>query len=585
MKKQSALIVLLILLLTVIVVFVACSDSQPIDDNPQTIICNGTSDDKLQTIIYNSVPSLDKVYDGIAVSAPNLTASSDAQVNFEWYKGDAKLESAPVHAGAYKLVVTVAESNGYPSKRVEKDFSISQKEIDLEWSFVQNLVYDQQAKTMTAVAKGLVGNDVCDVTVALCGDNVNVTDYGFYYTATALSNPNYKLPAIVNSERKIISKAVGTIDSISTNLTQTYNGNKVQAPSIPQHNGDGDVSVEWYHFDTKLDEAPVNAGENYKVVITVKATANYTEAKTEHHFAIRPKKLTVNWNEDTLVYKNSNFAINNEIIADNGVHELVTVDGIIDNDAHLRFWPVYGDAKNVTSNGFTVRIITESSNYVLQDDVTFLSGKSSDEHVFYITKRAVTVPAFNGKNEIAYDGTEKTISFVETEDNKYYETDGSSVFSATEVGEYTICAVIDSKNCYWTDLGSQSTESAKVLQWTIYDPFSRAKTIYCSSGLGYSTLHEVEANETCYYHVRGFSGSWKFNTVGESDNTTGVGIHSLFLYTLDKELVFSAIGYPNNTTSIDISTLMLSQATEKLGSQFYIVVTYSDSGKVVFSIS
>ena len=119
------------------------------------------------------------------------------------------------------LTVTASDSsiiaNGGNNYEIAADndsvtLVINPKEIGLDWSVLDDLVYDGNAKELTATATGTVGTDSCTVTVTLTGDNVNVTEDGFYYTATALGNSNYKLPSAVNSNTYHITAKTVNVD-------------------------------------------------------------------------------------------------------------------------------------------------------------------------------------------------------------------------------------------------------------------------------------------------------------------------------------------------------------------------------------
>ena len=121
------------------------------------------------------------------------------------------------------LTVTASDSsiiaNGGNNYEIAADndsvtLVINPKEIGLDWSTLtpEQLVYDGNAKALTATATGTTGTDSCTVTVTLTGDNVNVTEDGFYYTATALGNSNYKLPSAVDSNTYHITAKTVNVD-------------------------------------------------------------------------------------------------------------------------------------------------------------------------------------------------------------------------------------------------------------------------------------------------------------------------------------------------------------------------------------
>lgn len=86
-----------------------------------------------------SVTQDGKTYDGTAISAPEVkdgeTSLGKEAYVVEYYQGDTKLESAPIHAGEYKVVITPTETSDYDTESsITKDFTIKAAEITLTGS-------------------------------------------------------------------------------------------------------------------------------------------------------------------------------------------------------------------------------------------------------------------------------------------------------------------------------------------------------------------------------------------------------------------------------------------------------------------
>lgn len=85
---------------------------------------------KIQSSIQITRENMDKTYDGKAVSEPTVekTGSGNAVV-FTWYVKDGenwnKLDTAPINAGNYKVVASVAEDTNYNGAEAEKTFEIT----------------------------------------------------------------------------------------------------------------------------------------------------------------------------------------------------------------------------------------------------------------------------------------------------------------------------------------------------------------------------------------------------------------------------------------------------------------------------
>lgn len=74
--------------------------------------------------------NFDKVYDGkaIEVKATDYTTNSDATPSIKWYKGETEVE-APVNAGDYRLVISVAETAKFTQASIEKAVKISKQVV------------------------------------------------------------------------------------------------------------------------------------------------------------------------------------------------------------------------------------------------------------------------------------------------------------------------------------------------------------------------------------------------------------------------------------------------------------------------
>lgn len=85
------------------------------------------------------VTVVDKTYNGKPVDSPvvkdgETSLGKEAYV-VEYYQGDTKLESAPIHAGEYKVVITPTGTSDYDTESsITKDFTIKAAEITLTGS-------------------------------------------------------------------------------------------------------------------------------------------------------------------------------------------------------------------------------------------------------------------------------------------------------------------------------------------------------------------------------------------------------------------------------------------------------------------
>lgn len=84
-----------------------------------------------------------------------------------------------------------AKAENYTLTNAAKDFAIAQRPAVLTWSGWDHLVYTGSPVNVTAAVTNLADGDECAVTVA--GGGRTDAGTGYTATATALSNPNYKL--------------------------------------------------------------------------------------------------------------------------------------------------------------------------------------------------------------------------------------------------------------------------------------------------------------------------------------------------------------------------------------------------------
>ena len=151
-----------------------------------------------QEFIYNGqefTPSVLKVKVG-TTSLPD----SEYEVSY----------SNNINAGTATVIIT-DKPGGFFTVNGSKTFVIEPKEITLSWADTV-FDFDGKAHCPLATAQGLIGDDICDVTV-----DGAMTDPGSYKAvATGLSNSNYKLPQDNSIEFKINAKPTPTATPTAT---------------------------------------------------------------------------------------------------------------------------------------------------------------------------------------------------------------------------------------------------------------------------------------------------------------------------------------------------------------------------------
>ena len=154
-----------------------------------------------------------KVYDGEAINVAAI-AKDDADIKIEFKSANADDETysttAPKNVGTYVVRVKVGETDEYKAIQVTREFQITPKEVEVEWTAPENLIYSKSAKVPTIeITSGIVAGDECEVAAELKSENDNVNVGSFKFTAS-LNNNNYKIAEsqVESDEYTITAKGV-----------------------------------------------------------------------------------------------------------------------------------------------------------------------------------------------------------------------------------------------------------------------------------------------------------------------------------------------------------------------------------------
>ena len=183
-----------------------------------------------------------------------------------------------VAAGVAEISATFAGDAYFKPGSVSYTLNVDQKEVGLSWSST-SFTYDGNAHLPTATATGLIGSDVCTITVS--GAQTNAGSYTA--TASGLSNGNYKLPA-ANTVSFTIAKATPTVTAPTAKTGLAYNGAAqalVNAGSTT--GGTLEYSLDGTTYSTTIPSA-TNVG-TYTVYYRVVGNTNYND--------LAPQELTV----------------------------------------------------------------------------------------------------------------------------------------------------------------------------------------------------------------------------------------------------------------------------------------------------
>jgi hypothetical protein len=239
------------------------------------------------TIAITSDPS--KTYDGAAVSDPTVNKSGDGAVTFAYYVGaDTKatpLASAPVDAGSYTVVATVAATGNYESASASRAFTIAKATPTPETPTLASLVY---ASGLTLADEALpAGWTWNEPTRAISVGTVSADA-----TYTPADTKNYNTVTRALSFQVVTGQ--GTI-AITEDVSQTFNGSAVEDPVVSK-TGDGAVSYAYYAGGsangTALASAPMDAG-TYTVVATLAETKNFKGSSDSATFTIAKRSVVL----------------------------------------------------------------------------------------------------------------------------------------------------------------------------------------------------------------------------------------------------------------------------------------------------
>ena len=149
-----------------------------------------------------------------------------------------------VNAGEYSVVAEFNSGN-YTSSNLIKTITINQKELEVVWHYPTKLVYDKSEKIISAHINNIETYDEESFafSVALVGDNKNVSQQGFYYEIESINNSNYFIPtAFLKSETKYITQKEISITGWELKFGHVLNYDGTAKKLIASYSGiiDGD---------------------------------------------------------------------------------------------------------------------------------------------------------------------------------------------------------------------------------------------------------------------------------------------------------------------------------------------------------
>ena len=253
---------------------------------------------KADSAVNITTQSLNKAYDGNAVSVPEYTTSgSDGKVTTKWQENTGSadapkwedLKSAPSKVGTYRVVIELAGNDNYKPASATLDFTISK--ADNAWAkelSIKGWKYNETANVPSATAKyGDVVYTYSDSKDGTYTSEVPKNAGTYYVKATVAGTENYTgLESVVPFK---IAKADTTLAFEKDNIDKIYDRNVISEPKVNKTGSSNDITFAWFVANgndwTLLDNAPSDVGA-YKVVVSAKEDTNYNGASIEKEFSI-----------------------------------------------------------------------------------------------------------------------------------------------------------------------------------------------------------------------------------------------------------------------------------------------------------
>ncbi|MCD8326005.1 MAG: hypothetical protein LUC90_04785 [Lachnospiraceae bacterium] len=368
-------------------------------------------------------------------------------------------------AGEYSITPYGLSSDNYSIIYVSGILTVNPRTAVLSWA-APDLEYDSTAKVLTASVSNAVNGDVVEVTVVLdegC-DNINVTNDGFSYTAVALSDSNYVLPADSGSgaydvmPRELTEADFEALEDVDYTGTQITPAIVISSTSLVTANdytaaygeniavGEGSVTltgqnnfygtvtltfrildrvapsgaigIDVYEWKSFLRNTTFDLFFNLKQTVTVIAYDGESGvAKTEYYLAGEEVTdlsvfSTVTWTEymgSFEIFPENRYVIYVKITDNAGNYTIINTDGVV-LDSILPVIEGLTDGKTYCAE---VTFTVTDENY----DYTLVNGE-------IITGTEYTLPAANTIYQVqAFDkaGNESAVYTVTVNDGHVYE--------------------------------------------------------------------------------------------------------------------------------------------------------------------
>lgn len=310
----------------------ACASFTPVNAGSSQPVLKEAS---AATVAFTEI--IHKVYDGQAVTDPSVSKTGDGALTYTYYSGDSvsetPLSSAPVHAGTYTVVASMAATNHYAAASASQTFTITPRPILLGLS---ETISGNTATITADVMNAVNNNGKVDFKITASGKPSAETDLGSqtitknsendWYTSsttaqlTPASGETYTVNAVYlpdDSEKNDYTSSYDHPFSFTNKQTRTItvenrNINAVYGTTSPVSNPsstEGTTNHDAYAYSVVLDEYPslaatlsidtagtctiTNAGTAYIKETLTDTMNNYNDASVYWRVVVAPKPLTV----------------------------------------------------------------------------------------------------------------------------------------------------------------------------------------------------------------------------------------------------------------------------------------------------
>ena len=296
---------------------------------------------------------------------PTYTTNSTGEVTIEWYgMGDMELPKAPINPGAYKVKITIAETDTHTGASAEKEFVIGMAEAPLTNVAVSPVTVkygDNYEITYTTEGDGTV---TVEYKVRGASDETYTTEkptnVGEYTARVTLADGTNYLGTSATVDFEIEQFVLAGLDSLYTEFV--YNGSAVHEIDLSSEGYTGvTVVVTFEDADAASDIVGV------KVLEYGDETGNYVLNIENCGATIVPRVVEIEWTApENLRFdgtkKVPSAILTNVVPGDDCELELM-IDG---NDGEDNVW--YGST--FTYSFSIVGADVDNANYALPDDVT-----------------------------------------------------------------------------------------------------------------------------------------------------------------------------------------------------------------------